>query len=528
MYRRIRVAIGARGRKPDALVVALFEVTPREARKYARLDERVGGALSRALKRPEFSAAGGALTVAHPDRGVGRLFVVGLGDPQKFSGRVLRVAAANVLRASAAASVRRLEWRVVEGLKGKIPLDEAARAVGDGLALAGFQFDSFKGKVGAATTASHVNAVVSQLDVDIDAVLRLGVQRSLKIGESVSFARELAATPPNVADPAHIAATCRAMARRTGLRCTVISQTRARQLHLGGLLAVGAAGSKPPVLICLEHRPRGTARDRPVLLVGKAVTFDTGGYCIKPATSMDGMKYDKCGGMAVIGAMHAVARLNVGARVVGLIPTAENMVSRRAYRPGDILTLANGVTVEVTNTDAEGRLILADALAYGCKAYRPRAVIDLATLTGGVVVALGRYSAGLFCADHPLRSRLLDAGEFTGERLWHLPLWDEHREQMRGTHGDLVNSAGREASPIQGAAFLSHFVGEDAPARMPDIPWAHIDIAGVSDVKHSASATGLYGKGPTGFGVRLLVRLLETMAGTGKVASRGRKVARRK
>lgn len=508
MYRRIHVASGTRARKPDVVAVAIFAGSRKLQAKYATLDRQAGGALSQAVKRPEFSAAAGVVTAAYADRGVRRLFLVGLGDPKKFTGTVLRRASAGVLRAAFAASVRRLDWRLGPGLNGRLPAAEAGRAIGDGLAIAGFKFNAFRGKIDGSSAHHRGTRDVSQLAVDIDAPMREGVKRSLIVGESVNLARELAATPPNVAHPTHIAATCRAMARRVGLRCTMIQEKRARQLNMGGLLAVGAAGSKPPVLICMEHRPRGKANDRPVLLVGKAVTFDTGGYCLKPPGSMDGMKYDKCGGMAVVGAMHAVAQLKLPVRVVGLIPTAENMVSRRAYRPSDILTMANGVTVEVTNTDAEGRLILADALAYGCKAYRPRAVIDLATLTGGVVVALGRHSAGLFCGDDRLRRHLIEAGEFTGERLWPLPLWDEHREQMRGTHGDLVNSAGRDASPIQGAAFLSHFVGDRAPDAMPDIPWAHIDIAGVSDVKQDS---GLYCKGPTGFGVRLLVRLLEKM-----------------
>jgi leucyl aminopeptidase len=222
------------------------------------------------------------------------------------------------------------------------------------------------------------------------------------------------------------------------------------------------------------------------------------------------MKYDKCGGMAVIGAMHAIARLKLPMRVVGLIPAAENMVDERAYRPNDILTMTNGVTVEVTNTDAEGRLILADALAYGCQHYKPRAVIDLATLTGGVVVALGSACAGAFVNDADLRTHLFDAAEASGERLWHLPLWDEHKKLIKGTHSDIVNSAAvREAHPIQGAAFLSYFVAKDGDFKKKDpVPWAHLDIAGVVEAKGNNGSP--LPKGPTGFGVRLLVRAIES------------------
>jgi leucyl aminopeptidase len=243
------------------------------------------------------------------------------------------------------------------------------------------------------------------------------------------------------------------------------------------------------------------------LLVGKAITFDTGGISIKPADNMDKMKYDKSGGMTVIGVMHAIARLKLPRRVVGIIPCAENLLGEKAYRPGDILTHHNGVTSEILNTDAEGRVVLADALAYGTRTYQPQAVIDLATLTGACVVALGTVCAGAFCGDMTLRSHLFDAAEFTGERLWHMPLWDEHRQQIKGTHGDIVNAGGREAGACTAAAFLSYFIEPDGPRKLPELPWCHLDIAGVADVK---ADTGLFSKGPTAFGVRLLVRALET------------------
>jgi leucyl aminopeptidase len=212
-------------------------------------------------------------------------------------------------------------------------------------------------------------------------------------------------------------------------------------------------------------------------------------------------------GLMEIGTMHAVARLKLPLHVVGIIPAAENMLGQTAYRPGDIVTFCNGVTGEILNTDAEGRVILADALAYGTREYQPQAVVDLATLTGACVVALGNVCAGAFCGNMSFRSHLFDAAEFTGERLWHMPLWDEHRQQIKGTHGDIVNTGGREAGACTAAAFLSFFIEPDGKTRMPELPWCHLDIAGVADVKKD---TPLYQTGPTGFGVRLLVRALET------------------
>ena len=504
MYRQIRTA--PRGGQLDAVAVVLFEKTGRLPKGYDRLDRQVDGALSAAIRRPEFSAAQGTVTCLYPAKGPSRVHVLGLGTRERFNrGLALRVAAARLARVAHKAALRGVRLALGPGLGESIDPEAAGRAVADGLAIANFEFDEFKGAAGLSTGPSR-HRQPARLGITIDSAMLKGLKRGLEIGESVNLARYLGATPPNVANPAWLVSACRRMARRVGLRCTIIDHRRAARLKMGGLLAVGAAGSKPPALICLEWPGRGKGRrpggskPNPILLVGKAVTFDTGGYSIKPAAGMDTMKYDKCGGMAVIGAMHAAARLKLPVRVVGLVPTAENMIDEKGYRPSDILRLCNGTTVEVTNTDAEGRLILGDALAYGCKTYKPKAVIDLATLTGGVVVALGTLCAGAFCNDERLRGHLFDAADYTGERLWQLPLWEEHKSLLKSTHADIVNSGGREAHPIQGAAFLWHFVD-------PKIPWAHLDIAGVSDVKNP---TDLFPKGPTGFGVRLLTRALET------------------
>ena len=280
---------------------------------------------------------------------------------------------------------------------------------------------------------------------------------------------------------------------------------------MGGLTAVGQAGSTPPAMIIMDYKPKGTAKDDPIILVGKAITFDTGGYSIKVGGGMQGMKYDKCGGMAIIGAMKAVVDLKIKQRVVAIIATAENMVDTDAYRVDDIITMYNGVTVEVTNTDAEGRLVLGDGLAYGCKHYTPKAIFDMATLTGGVVVAFGGHNSGVFCEDDNLRKQVFAAADLSGEKVWQLPLWDEHRDMMKSNHADICNSstAGRGAHPIQGAAFLSYFAAPNAdPTKPGEIPWAHIDIAGIADTKSDGP---IFEKGPTGYGVSLLARTIEEM-----------------
>ena len=514
MYRSIRMSsVGRRTERSQAIAVALFDRIRRLPDQYARLDAQFDRALSAAIKRREYSAAGGIVTTVYPhqeggSKGYGRLFILGLGEQSRCSAEILRIGAAKLTRVAHAAGVQRLRLDIEAGVDDALRSEDMAQAVGEGMSIANFQFDAFKGAAG--NLAEDGNKILPNLTVEANPIFSKGFQRGLRIGQSVNVARQLAATPPNVATPTFFVKYCRTMARQIGLKCTVIDSKRADKLGMGGLSAVGRAGSTPPALICLEYRST-RAKGKPVLLVGKAVTFDTGGISIKPSAGMENMKYDKCGGMSVIGAMHAIARLKLPINVVGLVGAAENMVGTKAYRPSDILTMYNGVTVEVTNTDAEGRLVLADALAYGCKRYKPRAIIDLATLTGGVVVALGPYCAGMFCNDSSLRERLCTAADDTSERLWQLPLWEEHKQQLKGTHGDIVNSSGREAHPIQGAAFLSYFIDSSDPKSMPKTPWAHLDIAGVSDIKNNSHA--LYTKGPTGFGVRLLVRVIEAWGG---------------
>ncbi|MCX5661566.1 MAG: leucyl aminopeptidase [Planctomycetota bacterium] len=506
---------------PAAAAVLLFSKTSAVPPAYAPIDRLAGGALAAALARTEFSASRGSVSVLYPDqsgaaKGFERLFVLGVGDVDKFTLEGVRIAAAKLLRAAWTSKVTSVRLDVA-AIAGDADLEAVGRALGDGLAIANFEFDAFKGTAapGSAGSASSGKKAASPAPLDFtieldpsQKQLRAGIERSLTLGDSVNLARTLAATPPNVANPQYLAAKARAIAKETGLKCRVIEASEAAKLGMGGLLAVGGAGSAPPVMITLEHKPKGLKNAKaPVMVVGKAVTFDTGGYSIKPADSMDRMKYDKCGGCAVLAIMHAVATLDLPIHVVGVVPSAENMISERAYRPGDIVRFFNGVTSEITNTDAEGRVILADALSWGITTYKPRAVVDMATLTGGVVVALGSACAGAFCPDPDLRSHLFDAADDTGERLWHLPLWDEYRQLIKGTHGDIVNAGTREASPCQGAAFLSYFIEPDGREGIPTLPWAHLDIAGVADVKGD---TGLFPKGPTGFGVRLLVRALET------------------
>jgi len=421
-----------------------------------------------------------------------RVYVVGLGPREKIT--------TEVLRQSAAAAAKRLTKHkmaraaVVMPAAGRIPAADAADAIITGLLLANFDDRHHKG-----TAQKKDDAAPRRLDVALIATAAIGpaVARAILVADAQNFCRTLANRPGNEINPPALAGVARDVAKAAGLKCTIMDDKRLARLGMGGILAVGAGSiATPPRMIVLEHHG-AKSKTKPLLVVGKAITFDSGGISIKPADKMGKMIYDKCGGVAVLGFMYAAAKLRLPINIVGILASAENAISSRAYRPGDILRMYNGVTVEVTNTDAEGRLVLGDALSWGIETYSPSAVVDLATLTGGVIVALGREIAGLMGNNDVLSAELIAAGEKAGEKIWRLPLGEEHREQIKGDLGDILNSAGREGHALKAAAFLSYFVPEDG-----SIPWAHLDIAGVADTEKDLP---YYAKGATGWGVRTLL-----------------------
>lgn len=369
---------------------------------------------------------------------------------------------------------------------------QGLQALSEGLLLGGFRFDAHK----TAPPARRPLTVHLLVQEDESRALR-SVQRARAIASGANLARAWAHEPPNVLHPVELADRARDLAARAVLGCTVLDETDLKSLGAGALLAVGMGSLHPPRLIVLEHR--GSGQGRPVVVVGKAITFDTGGYSLKKRKKIVGMKFDKSGGMAVAGLLQAAADLDLRTPLVGVIAAAENAISERAYRPNDIIRTLSGKTVEIISTDAEGRLILADALTYAQSNYEPRALIDLATLTSGVVSALGPFRAGLMSNDDDLAQALLASGERVRERLWRLPLDEDVLDLIRAPDSDLKNSGGLKATPLIGGTFLKQFIDEG-------MPWAHLDIAGVAvrddDLPYLT-------KGATGFGVRLLVDFLE-------------------
>lgn len=471
----------------DAVIVSAFEGEAL-AGAAAALDTALGGALGELVSGGDFSGKASQVAVLYP-RGVipaKRVMLVGLGKAAEFTADVAR-------RAAAAALLKARELKVnhaASTLFGThLPVETAAQVITEGALLALYTFRGQKNGEATPDLPVKLDVLVEQ---DQSSAAAEGVRAGIAISAGVRLARDLVNQPPNVCNPVYLANAAAEMARATGLKCEVLGKAQMEALKMGALLGVAQGSHNEPRFIILEHNADRT--DLPTLvLVGKGVTFDTGGYDIKSFEGMSTMKGDMAGGAAVIGTLGAVAGLNLPLRVVGLIPTADNMISGTAYRPSDILTASNGVTIEIISTDAEGRLLLADALAYAQR-YQPAAVVDIATLTGSCVVALGEgVAAGLFSTNDGLRDRLVAAGTSAAERVWPLPLYPDYERKIESPVADIKNSGGSYGGVGTSATFLKHFVA--------DMAWAHIDMAGMTfDLPEVPYAP----KGASGFGVRLL------------------------
>jgi leucyl aminopeptidase len=426
------------------------------------------------------------------------VLLLGLGEEAKLDAEALRSAAGSAVGQAASRKAGRVVF-AVPALR-KLRPAPALQALAEGAVLAGYRFDTYlrddtdpPGRVTAFTLCLERGAQL--------AAARAAVRTGVILAESQNLARQLSNEPANALPPAALARAAQRLAKEVGLRIRVLEVAELKRRKMGGILAVGSGSANPPRLIVLEHgradAKAGRGRRDTVCLIGKGITFDSGGISIKPSAGMEEMKHDMSGAAAVVGALRACALLRVPRHVVGVIAAAENMPSGTAYRPGDIVTTMSGKTVEVLNTDAEGRVVLADALHYARTQFQPKSMIDLATLTGACVIALGKWASGLFGNDEKLIERVRRAGETTGERAWPMPLWDAHKKHVRSKIATVKNTGGRDAGSSTAAAFLAAFVG--------DTPWVHLDIAGTA----WATQPGPYQPiGATGVGVRLLLDLL--------------------
>jgi leucyl aminopeptidase len=422
-----------------------------------------------------------------------RLLLLGIGKREGLAADAVRTAAA--LAAQKAQELQVSGFTI--GLHGSAPLEPAVagQAFAEGLELGGYRYLTYKSSLSKDQTFTVEQASLLIADGDPQPI-RDGIARGQAIARGVALARDLGNGPGNDITPAKLGETALELGERYGFTTTVLDKAQLTEQGFGGILAVGKGSANEPRFIVMEHGQKAPGRPT-ICLVGKGITFDTGGISIKPAEKMDDMKMDMGGSAAVFGAMQAVGELKLPLHVVGIVCSAENMPSSTAYRPGDIVKTLSGKTIEVLNTDAEGRIVLADGLFYAQR-YDPTAIVDLATLTGAIMVALGPHATGMMGTSQELADRLTRAGEASAERVWQLPLWDEYRDAMKSEIADLKNTGGRYGGAITAGGFLAAFVG--------DYPWAHLDIAGTAWVERPARP--YQARGATGVGVRLLVELL--------------------
>jgi leucyl aminopeptidase len=465
----------------------------------ADLDRAAGGIVARAITSGDFKGKRDETTLLYPGGAKPeRVLLVGLGKPGEVTRNTIRRAAAVAGKRARALGAKQLAFAVVPEARNGVPARELGEAAVEGAAHGAWAFTELK-----KAPPDEPKPEVEGITLVCDQKEMKEVAAGQRVGDAVAaghgLTRYLQMLPGNVCTPAYLAERAKQLADQHGFTLTVFDRAKLQQEGMGALLAVAQGSDQEPRFIVLEYRGAGDAP--PVALVGKGVTFDSGGISIKPAQNMEDMKFDMSGAAAVLGTFETLGQLKPKLNVVGLIPATENLPSGHAVKPGDVVKSHFGKTIEIINTDAEGRLILCDALSY-VRRFKPAAVIDIATLTGAVVVALGQVAIGAMGNDEPLLAEVREAGERAGERCWPLPLWDEYRDLLKSDIADVKNSGGRGAGSIAGGWFLREFV--------EGYPWVHLDIAGTAYTEGEGPHQA---KGPTAVGVRLFTEFILKRAG---------------
>ena len=498
----VRVISGRiEGLKDQALALTFFEEEAPLKGLAKEIDIPLAGAISKLRKQGDFTGKSGQVVVFYPVQAFQfeRIFLIGLGKRDKFELDYLRQSAGRAVLKAKELKLPSLTFAYPDNLSAKYQPVDISQALTEGAFLGNYNFDLYKTADPDKKVEFKSFTVYSP-----DAKRRVPLEKGKEWGELTSWASSIARDwinlPGNALTPNKLAEEAKKLALKYEVKFQALTPTEISKLKMGGLLGVSRGSSEPCRFLILEYM-RGRAKDAPIVFVGKGVTFDSGGISIKPAEKMEEMKADMSGAAAAIAATLAVARMRLPVNLVTLVPATENLPSGSSLKPGDILTALNGKTIEVINTDAEGRLILADALAYAGR-YKPKAVIDLATLTGSCIVALGHNRAGLLGNDRGLLDRVKKAAEATAEKVWELPLDDEYKEQIKSNIADVKNSGGRPAGTITAAKFLEMFVD--------NYSWAHLDIAGM-DLEFNGKP--YIPKGGTGFGTRLLIQLIRDWVG---------------
>ena len=486
----------------DLIAIPIASADGKRARlapPLAALDRASGGAIHTALASGDIQGKAGETLLLYPGRSkkIKRILLLGIGAEDALDAEALRRFAGQAVGQAMSRKARRVALLAPRAQIAASP--QGIQALAEGAVLADYRFEDYRESNGERATHVSALSLLVERGADLRAA-REAAAAAVVLGDSQNVARQLSNLPANALPPAELARFAQRVAREVGLRARVLGVPELKRRKMGAILAVGQGSAHPPRLIALEYRPRGRGKasaQRPVCVVGKGITFDSGGISIKPSAGMEEMKHDMSGAAAVVGILRACALLELPMPVVGVIGAAENMPSGTAYRPGDVVTAMSGKTIEVLNTDAEGRVVLADALHYARTEFEPSAIVDLATLTGACMIALGPWATGLFGNHEPLIARVRSAGDAAGERAWPMPLLDGHKEEIRSEVANIKNTGGRAAGASTAAAFLAHFVG--------DTPWVHLDIAGTG----WTSKPGPYQpRGATGVGVRMLLEML--------------------
>jgi len=422
-----------------------------------------------------------------------RILIAGIGKKEKITNDTIRFISGKI--AQKANELKLKEFSIINPPSSIIEPISSSSQIIEGCKMSLYKFEKYKSK--KESPLPNLTIFVSKSDKILKAI-----KNSEIISNGVIFAKSIANLPPNECTPSTLASFAKTISKENKMKCLVFSKNELKKKGFGGIAAVGQGSKNEPKMIVLEYN--GKKNEKPIVLVGKAVTFDTGGISLKPGEKMDEMKFDKCGGCTVLGIMKTVSELKLPVNVVGIIPSVENMPGGESYRPGDIIKLYNGKTAEILNTDAEGRLILADALAYGEKQYSPKTIIDFATLTGACIIALGTNVAAIVSNNERLKDKILESSRRTTEEVWELPLNDDYMDMIKSDVADMKNvGIGRAAGTITAAAFLKNAVKET--------PWLHVDIAGVAWTQVGTKSKPYNPKGATGFGVRLILDYLQNL-----------------
>jgi leucyl aminopeptidase len=478
----------------DALVTYVFEESDPLQGHLLEMDQSANGLLRKLVQSGELTGKTLESTLLHVPAGLkaGRLLLLGAGKREQFSGATLRKIVGAAIRSLKAKGVKKIAFLVGE----KEANDAAAQAIAEAVTTANFETDKYK--TDKKTDKQIESLAIAGYPDSMRASADAAISRGRTIGEAQNFTRDLVNEPSNKLTPRVLGEKAEAMAREAGLAVEVLDERRIADLKMGALLSVAQGGPEPPRMIVITYVPAKANPQAPVIgLVGKAVTFDTGGISIKPADGMEKMKYDMAGGATMLGVMRAIAALKPNVKVICVVPATENMPGGTAQKPGDIQTSMSGKTIEVLNTDAEGRLILADGVTFA-KQLGATALIDAATLTGAIVVALANVNVGVFGSDQAFTDKLLASAKAAGEKMWQMPIDDEYREFIKGSFADIQNiGSGKGGGAITGAMFIKEFAG--------DTPWIHLDIAGTA---WNDDAKPWLAKGPTAVALRTLVHLL--------------------